>query len=413
MNMPQNENENMHPIKGQVANLQKRVAGSKRKFGNDLTNQQLNRIANQNNKRAPGPRGKPSKATEDADLTKKQSPKLEIKVVDDLEMREMQEVQERDVQEIDDDGDDQMSDLSSDSLDSDNEMEITPEPKLMPWDEAELGDDLTVPEYAEEIMDTLRKQEDPIQMKNFMDKQKDVNTRMRTVLVDWLIEVHRKFKLSQPTYFLAINMVDRFLATKTIKRTKLQLLGCTCLWIASKYHEIYAPEMDDFVYIADNAFSAELLTEMEVEVLKELQFELTVPTVLSYAERYAKISSYYLKKERERKIISDLILYCTEHSVLTYDLCQQAPSLIGAACFVYSCLSTKVFTQSLMERDGLEEVIGYTMDELKPTMKILDKAVKNAKRSKHKALFKKYSHSKYSNIGKLNFARLNIKFLEE
>jgi len=406
--MPQNENENAmassHPIK---ANAQKQERVTKRrKFGDDITNQQQHRTANQYNKCGSGSQnGKPSKANEDADLTKKQKQAPKLMVIDEPEIKD---VQEGEVQEMDDDGDDTMSDLSSDSLQS----EVTPEPKLMPWDEAELGNDLSVPEYAEEIMDTLRKQEDPIQMKNFMDYQKDVNTRMRTVLVDWLIEVHRKFKLSQPTYFLAINMVDRFLASKKIQRTKLQLLGCTCLWIASKYHEIYAPEMDDFVYIADNAFSADSLTEMEVEVLKELQFELTVPTVLSYAERYGKISSYYLKKERERKIISDLIMYCTEHSVLTYELCQQAPSLIGAACFVYSCLSTKVFTPQLMEKDGLEEVIGYTMAELTPAMRILDKTVKNAKRSKHKALFKKYSSAKYSNIGKLNFARLNIKFLE-
>merc|ERR1712130_947525 len=110
----------------------------------------------------------------------------------------------------------------------------------------------------------------------------DINARMRTVLVDWLIEVHRKFKLSQAAYFLGINMVDRYLAKRQVKRTNLQLLGCTCLWIASKYHEIYAPEMDDFVYISDNAFSTEELTAMEVEVLKTLGFELTVPTVMNY-----------------------------------------------------------------------------------------------------------------------------------
>ena len=58
-----------------------------------------------------------------------------------------------------------------------------------------------------------------------METQKDINARMRTVLVDWLIEVHRKFKLSQAAYFLGINMVDRYLAKVQVKRTHLQLLG--------------------------------------------------------------------------------------------------------------------------------------------------------------------------------------------
>lgn len=170
--------------------------------------------------------------------------------------------------------------------------------------------------------------------------------------------------------------------------------------------------MDDFVYISDKAFSEESMTRMEVEILKTLSFELTVPTVLSYAQRYAKISSHYLNTEREMKIIADLIMYCTEHCVMTYALCQRAPSLIGAACFVYSCLSTKVFTEEMMREDGLEDVIGYSLEKLVPTMKILDEAVKNAKRSKHKALYKKYCSVKHSNIGKLNFARLKVTFLE-
>jgi len=377
-----------HPLKAH--NVQKnKEMGPKRVFGRDLTNQsQQSRNANVAQKRG----SKPSKANKDEDDAKK----------DDAE--QMEKVKVVVVEPVDEDGDDEMSDRSYSE-------DVTPEPALMPWDEAESTDDLYVAEYAEEIMKSLKQQEEGNSLGDFMETQKDINTRMRVVLVDWLVEVHRKFKLSRATYFLAINMVDRFLATKTTERTKLQLLGCTCLWIASKYHEIYAPEMDDFVYISDNAFSTEQLTQMEVEVLKALSFELTVPTALNYAERYCKISSHYLKKEREMKIIADLIMYCSEHCVITYGLCQKAPSLVGAACFVYSCLSTKVFTLKQME-EGLEDVIGYSLQDLTPTMKELDAAVKNAKRSKHKALFKKYCSAKHSNIGKLNFARLNISFLE-
>jgi len=375
-----------HPIKPH--NVQKsKGLRSKRAFGKDLTNQQGRNANNANQKHG----SKPSKANEDADL-KKDEMKPQLMVVDQVE-----------VAAVDEDGDDDMSEYSQDS-------QVTPEPVLKEWDAADLEDDLCVPEYAEKIMDSLKQQE--AGLGPFMDAQKDVNARMRAVLVDWLIEVHRKFKLSQQTYFLAINMVDRYLADHSMVRTKLQLLGCTCLWIASKYHEIYAPEMDDFVYISDNAFSTEQLTEMEVDVLKTLSFELTVPTVLNYAERYCKVSSHYLKKGREMKIIADLIMYCTEHAVITYSLAQRAPSIVGAACFIYACLSTKVFTRSTIDDDNLEEVVGYTMSELVPTMKELNLAVKNAKKSKHKALYKKYSSTKYSNIGKLNFARLNISFLD-
>jgi len=301
---------------------------------------------------------------------------------------------------------------AADSIDDDEKYDLTAEQDLTPWDALDVGDvDLTAAEYAKGIIAALRQQEAGRTVGDFMASQQNMTERMRAVLVEWLVEVNSKFELSESTFFLGVNLVDRFLATKAVKKTELQLLGSSCLWIASKYHDIYAPEVDDFVFISDEAFSTEQVVAMEEEVLKTLSFDLAVPTVLNYAERYSKISADYLKKERERKIIADLIMYCAEHSVLSYALCRRAPSLVGAACFVYSSLSTKVFTVGRFHEDGLERVIGYSIDALLPTMRDLDAAVKNAKRSERKALLKKYSNAKHCNIGKLNFHRLDVSFL--
>jgi G2/mitotic-specific cyclin-B, other len=86
---------------------------------------------------------------------------------------------------------------------------------------------------------------------------------MRAILIDWLIEVHLKFKLLPETLFLTINLIDRFLEKAVIQRTKLQLVGVTSMLIASKYEEIYAPEVRDFVYITDKAYSKEEILKME------------------------------------------------------------------------------------------------------------------------------------------------------
>ena len=82
---------------------------------------------------------------------------------------------------------------------------------------------------------------------------------MRAILIDWLVEVHLKFKLLQETLFLTINIIDRFLERVTLSKSKLQLLGVTALFIASKYEEIYPPELKDFIYITDRAYSKEEL----------------------------------------------------------------------------------------------------------------------------------------------------------
>jgi hypothetical protein len=58
---------------------------------------------------------------------------------------------------------------------------------------------------------------------------------MRMVLVNWLIDVHLKYKLNPQTFFITVNILDQFLEKQVVYRNTLQLVGITSLWIASKY----------------------------------------------------------------------------------------------------------------------------------------------------------------------------------
>ena len=58
-------------------------------------------------------------------------------------------------------------------------------------------------------------------MSNYMDYQKDINSSMREILTDWLIEVHLKFKLLPETLYLTVNLIDRYLSTTSVYRNKL------------------------------------------------------------------------------------------------------------------------------------------------------------------------------------------------
>jgi hypothetical protein len=112
---------------------------------------------------------------------------------------------------------------------------------------------------------------------------------MRAILVDWLIEVHMKFKLLPETLFLTVELIDRFLAVEDITRKKLQLVGVTAMFIASKYEEIYAPEVNDFVYITDKAYTKQEILDMEYLMLVSLNFNITYPSSLRFLERYTKV----------------------------------------------------------------------------------------------------------------------------
>ena len=123
---------------------------------------------------------------------------------------------------------------------------------------------MAVTEYVVEIYGNLRKKETELAPPvNYMSIQEDINEKMRGILIDWLIEVHLKFKLRQETLYLCFQLIDRFLENTNVQRQKLQLVGVTGLMLASKYEEIYPPEVRDYVYICDNAYSREEILQME------------------------------------------------------------------------------------------------------------------------------------------------------
>ena len=110
-------------------------------------------------------------------------------------------------------------------------------------------------EYLLEMYQNLIQEEKNIKsLFGYMKNQTDMNEKMRAMLIDWIIDVHFKFKLKADTLFLTVWLIDKYLSLKKIKRNKLQLIGVTCMLIACKYEEIYSPEVFDFVYITENSY---------------------------------------------------------------------------------------------------------------------------------------------------------------
>ena len=84
---------------------------------------------------------------------------------------------------------------------------------------------------------------------NYMDLQQDIQWSMRSVLVDWVVQVHHRFQLLPETLFLSINYIDRFLSVKVVSVGKLQLVGATALFLAAKYEEVNCPSIQEIVYM--------------------------------------------------------------------------------------------------------------------------------------------------------------------
>lgn len=103
-----------------------------------------------------------------------------------------------------------------------------------------------------------------------MEQQPEINDKMRAILIDWLIEVHLKYRLHTETLYITVRIIDMFLSKMAVSKGRLQLVGVAALFIAAKYEEIYPPEIKDFVFITDRAYSKEDVLEMEFMILSTL-----------------------------------------------------------------------------------------------------------------------------------------------
>lgn len=134
----------------------------------------------------------------------------------------------------------------------------------------------------------LRRERALVAPADYMQSQRDVTAKMRSILVDWLVDVHVKFELRADVLALTVNIIDRFLAAAPVQRRKLQLVGITAMLIASKYEEIYAPCVADFVYISDKTYNETQILAMEALILNKLEFQVTTPYPTTFLRRCLK-----------------------------------------------------------------------------------------------------------------------------
>ncbi|KAF9605305.1 hypothetical protein IFM89_015921 [Coptis chinensis] len=111
----------------------------------------------------------------------------------------------------------------------------------------------------------------------------EINEKMRAILVEWLIEVHNKFELMPETLYLTVHIVDRYLSMRLVSRKILQLIGMSAMLIASKYEHVWALEVNDFVYIADNDYNrAQILDVVSDQEMENMIFFLAELALMQY-----------------------------------------------------------------------------------------------------------------------------------
>uniref|UniRef100_A0A1Q3FVN6 Putative g1/s-specific cyclin e n=1 Tax=Culex tarsalis TaxID=7177 RepID=A0A1Q3FVN6_CULTA len=255
-----------------------------------------------------------------------------------------------------------------------------------------------VEEYQVDILAYLREAEKRHRPKPlYMKKQPDINQSMRTILVDWLVEVCEEYRLQNETLCLAISYIDRFLSFMSVVRAKLQLVGTAAMFIAAKYEEIYPPDVGEFVYITDDTYSKTQVLRMEQLILKVLGFDLSVPTTLVFTSVYCVMNDVPDK-------VKYMCMYLCELSLLDADpYLTYLPSKIAAGALALSRYTLDLPVWSRM----LETNVGYRLEDLRDIILDLNKTHQRAESMAQQAIQEKFKANKYMQVSTIPAAELS------
>eukprot|EP00928_Gymnodinium_smaydae_P035114 TRINITY_DN24770_c0_g2_i1.p2 TRINITY_DN24770_c0_g2~~TRINITY_DN24770_c0_g2_i1.p2 ORF type:complete len:530 (+),score=114.29 TRINITY_DN24770_c0_g2_i1:251-1840(+) len=246
---------------------------------------------------------------------------------------------------------------------------------------------------------------------DYMMRQPHINAKMRAILVDWLVDLHRSHKQRRETLFLAVSLADRYLERRQVQRNRLQLVGVTALWIASKFEELCPLELPALVAAADNAYSREIILASESQMLNVLEFKVCVPTGSHFLERLvasgldagaaaAGDASYATKAGGGAVAQVELARYLLELALVDYDMLEYSPSQLALAALLLSSslCRRRAPLQAAREAAGEEAIVLACMSRVHA---LLDKA----NGSVLQAVKRKYSSSEHASVACRSYPR--------
>lgn len=254
-----------------------------------------------------------------------------------------------------------------------------------------------VQEYKPDIINLLFSSEAlALPRADYMDTQTDITPKMRMILIDWLLEVHSKYRLCPETLHLTVNLIDRYLSRKQITRKTLQLIGVAAMFIASKFEELTPPVLNDWVYITDKAYTKDDVLMMECNMLSTLSFKIVVPTAAHFFEHLAASNAC-------DPVHRACAQYLLELGLLDIRMLQYEPShVVGAAML----LSNEILARSSAWPEVMFRQSYHTEQSLRPCaeeLRQLWQADRAGVGGQLQAVHKKFSSAQHHSVATRTF----------
>lgn len=251
-------------------------------------------------------------------------------------------------------------------------------------------------DFVDDINEYLFDTEDQHLVDELFLSDKKVTTKMRSILIDWIVQVHQRFHLLPETLHLTVYIIDRYLEKMNVEKTELQLVGVCAMLAASKYEETYCPELKDFEFITDNAFNKKQMLRMEVGVVQATGFDLGRPHSIQFLRSFSQRAEATPSIHCLAKYLAEMCLVDASFSSIKASLIA-AGSLWLADFIKGSDLNLKKAYSSVADVEFMKEAV--------KTGKMIAGWVLRVRRvGKLKAVTEKYSSSKMCHASTLSDA---------
>ncbi|TRY67585.1 hypothetical protein TCAL_08045 [Tigriopus californicus] len=299
-----------------------------------------------------------------------------------------QEDDDDDVYESANEGDDQNDKSSSDER-------VLP-PGVVDFDAQNMDDPSQASEYAMETFQYYRNREEQFQVEDYLTIfQYDINSTMRAILVDWLVEVQESFELNHETLYTAVKLMDIYLSKTLVLKEHLQLIGAVACLIACKIDERIPPLLDDFVYVCDDAYTKDMIKAKEIEMFADIGFDLGFPLSYRFLRRYARVCGVTMP-------VLTFARYILELSLMEYHLnVQTSESKLGMAALVLALRIKGVEDWQAT----LEYYSGYKVEECQTLVEKLHLMLLKPGHDNRKTIRTKYSHKVFHEVALIQIPR--------
>lgn len=221
----------------------------------------------------------------------------------------------------------------------------------------------------EEVLPLMRAKEVKFCLKSY---SKQGLAQCRTILVEWMLDVGGAFSLCLITIHTSVTLLDNVLLNLEVTRSKLQLVACACILLSAKLNEMEdkIPSVEELNYCTDNAFTPELIVQMETIILNHFRWNVNVITPSHFLDFFLPcaltdydtindqkiISQSSVKRDLNRIAYTFIDLCCLDQSFLDY-----LPSLVAASSIA---LTRKRLNITPVWSDELASITQYDYLEL-------------------------------------------------